>query len=131
MYVYYLINLLCNKHFKMIIIYDGQCLFCTKTVSYLKKETRKNITPPELYNSREKAARQLLHKFDVPFVNYNTIYCINMGKVFIKSRAVFAILQITRFPIRLLTFFKVFPISFTDKVYDFIAKNRYRISKVF
>jgi predicted DCC family thiol-disulfide oxidoreductase YuxK len=82
-----------------------------------------------VYDLRTREARSILKNREVDFVNMNTIYCITQDEVLNKSRAVFAIFSNAKSGYRFFSFFRKLPVKLTDKVYDFVARHRYSISK--
>ena len=111
----------------MIVIYDSKCGFCTAFTSFVNRNTRKG-KDLELLDLRSAEGRAALKAKQVHFVTLNTIYCID-GSVYKKSAAIFRILRRLKLPFALLFAFSILPVSFTDKVYDFVAKRRYWISE--
>ncbi|MBA3829034.1 MAG: DUF393 domain-containing protein [Taibaiella sp.] len=113
----------------MQILYDSKCDFCSAFILRIPSfDLRDNEVL--LYDLRTKEARNILKKRNVNFVNLNTIYCITPEKVMNKSKAVFAIFSRARSNYKYLSFFGKLPVTFTDCIYDFVAKNRYSISKI-
>lgn len=112
----------------MQILYDSKCDFCTAFIS--KLPLLKINTEVSVYDLRTREARSILKSRDVDFVNMNTIYCVTEDEVLNKSSAVFTIFSNARSGYRYFSFFKRLPVKLTDKMYDFIAKHRYSISKV-
>lgn len=88
-------------------------------------------TDAGLYDLRSREARQLLRDRDITFVTMNTIYCIDGDVVAKKSTAIFRIFRTARRPYRYLSLLRMLPVKFTDYCYDFVAKHRYTISKIF
>lgn len=109
----------------MIILYDSKCAFCNAVIHFFERK----IAPGKLegkHDLRTVEARQLLKEQQVSFIKLNTIYVIDK-QVYLKSAAIFRIIRRLVFPFRLLYVFSVFPVSFSNKIYDFIAAHRYRI----
>ena len=48
------------------------------------------------------------------------------GTLFFKSEAIFKILNYLNFPFELFKVFRLFPTSWNDRLYDWVAKNRNR-----
>jgi len=105
-----------------VIIYDGQCRFCTHFASWSKmKYPDINIIPV-----KTKEARSILKTFGVQFVSLQTIYFITQNKVYTKSTAVFHVLKNIHYPWKLIALFRVLPTRITDLFYDLFAKYRHR-----
>jgi predicted DCC family thiol-disulfide oxidoreductase YuxK len=56
----------------------------------------------------------------------DSILVIHKNKVFMKSEAALLISSFLPFPWRLITVGKIFPVSFSNVIYDWIARNRYK-----
>ena len=112
----------------MTILYDSKCDFCLSFIALYEKYRRHSVTYAK-FDLRTKEARALLKSRQINFVNLNTIYLVD-EKVSIKSTAVLKILWKTKWPVRLLYVLHILPVRFTDAVYEFVAKNRYRLSKM-
>ena len=107
------------------ILYDSKCKFCSASVSYfLSKNLSKNLLALPIQN---KEARTILRKNEITFVKLNTIYFVEKNCVYVKSLAIFKIISYLKFPIRFINVFSIFPIPFTDIIYDWVAKNRHKI----
>ncbi|WP_073179562.1 thiol-disulfide oxidoreductase DCC family protein [Cruoricaptor ignavus] len=112
----------------MNIIYDDKCGFCTKFSEWCVRSNNKFITLPV----RSKEARQILRARGIQFIDLQTIYFVNGGRVFNRSQAVFNIFKNFKFPYYFISFGLLLPISITDYLYKIVAKNRYIISsKIF
>lgn len=55
-----------------------------------------------------------------------SILLIENGKIFEKSEAALRIAGKLRFPWNLATAFGILPLRWRDKIYDYIAENRYK-----
>jgi predicted DCC family thiol-disulfide oxidoreductase YuxK len=73
-------------------------------------------------------AKLELKKYGVQFINKNTIYYLAREKVFTKSHAIFQIALQETYPFKILSLGRFLPKSFTDRIYDWVAKNRYRLN---
>ena len=56
----------------------------------------------------------------------DTIFVWDAGRLLDRSEAVLAICRNLRWPWRALVVLRVVPRGFRDRVYDFVARNRYR-----
>jgi predicted DCC family thiol-disulfide oxidoreductase YuxK len=75
--------------------------------------------------------RNLFEKkgWDTP--DLSTFYFLNEQRLFEKSSAALELSKFLRYPYRLLICLKIVPRKLRDKIYDFIAARRTRISKGF
>jgi len=113
----------------MIILYDSKCDFCVWFIRLVDKKIKKDIHVGK-YDLRTVEARQFLRQKNINFINLNTIYLIE-NEVYVKSRAVLKIIRKMQMPYSMLYSFGILPVKVTDALYDFVARNRYRISRLF
>jgi predicted DCC family thiol-disulfide oxidoreductase YuxK len=113
----------------MIVLYDSHCGFCVSFVRFFEGRI-KDDQDYKKHDLRTREARAVLREKEVAIVNLNTIYLVDNG-VHMKSRAVFRILRHARFPYNLAFGLSMLPAPLTDIGYDFIARNRYKISRFF
>ncbi|MCS6818431.1 MAG: DCC1-like thiol-disulfide oxidoreductase family protein, partial [Chitinophagales bacterium] len=71
-------------------------------------------------------ASRLLRGSTVLQPEYDSVILIEDGKVFLKSEAALRIARNLSFPWKLLILFRIIPLPLRDKIYDFIARNRYK-----
>jgi predicted DCC family thiol-disulfide oxidoreductase YuxK len=107
---------------RIIVFYDGVCALCNHSVKWLISADKKRKlkyaplqgeTAKKLIDSN---SRESLH----------SIVLFTGGKIYQRSEAFFEIVKIIGGIHRLWLIFSVFPISWTNMVYDFVARNRYR-----
>lgn len=107
-----------------IILFDGVCNFCNYWVNFILDRDSKNQFKFAALQSEK--GRELLDKFKLPKDDFDSFILISQNKVSIKSTAVFEITkQLNGWP-KLFLPFRFLPRSFTDFVYDLVAKNRYK-----
>jgi predicted DCC family thiol-disulfide oxidoreductase YuxK len=112
-----------------IIFYDGDCGFCNQSVQIvLKFQKDQSIYFSAIQSSFSNEFFEN-HKWEKP--DLSTVYFYENGKFYEKSDAGLRITKNLKFPISLLQYFWVVPQFVRDKIYDFIAKRRHRLSKGF
>ena len=109
------------------VLYDGECNFCIYIVKLIKNIKNNNIDLFIPIQSREAKALLRFHK--ERFIDLNTIYFIYHNKIYKKSTAAFKIIALLPFPWKILSWFRIFPVSWTDRLYSFIACYRHKIIK--
>lgn len=119
------IELNIKQPIQSIIIYDGDCNFCISIIKFVRKRDNKKVLL--FIHIQEKEGRLILRKHNENFINLQTVYFIHSGQMYKKSTAIFKIFSLLPFPWKIISLFKIFPISFTDFMYNFIAKYRYRL----
>ncbi len=105
-----------------LIIYDGVCNFCSAGITFMLKwdRHRKFTCIPAQSHAAEKLFKQ--H----PPGRVASIVLIYKGNCLIKSTAILRILYELGYPWRIFYIFKFVPLKWRDRLYDFIAANRYR-----
>ena len=110
-----------------IVIFDGDCAFCNKSVMFiLKKDRTKTI---EVCSNQSEKGKLLLKEYQLSVDTNSTIIYIADGKAYYKSTAALTISKKLKGLYPLLYLFMIVPKFIRDGVYDFIAKHRKKIIK--
>ena len=109
---------------KAIVLYDGDCNFCNKWISFTKNKLQKIDISFIPFNAAEGV--KIIEKFQIK--NQNSVAYIHDDIVFFKSIAVLKICKQLKFPYNLLKFSKIIPAFLLDLAYDFIAKRRLKLT---
>ena len=107
-----------------IVLYDGECNFCNKWVSFSKSKLQNNEISFIAFDSIE--GREKIEKFQIK--NQNSVTYIQNDIVVFKSKAVLKICKQLKFPYNLLYFLTISPTFLLDFAYDFIAKRRLQLT---
>lgn len=107
------------------ILFDGSCGFCSYSVKFIQKRTKKNYIYIPL-ESDEGITIKNRYKID-PTID--SVILIKNGKAYIKSRAGLEIVRSLKRFWPLLYGFIIIPWFIRDYIYDFIARNRHKIIK--
>lgn len=108
-----------------IVLYDGSCLLCSSSVRFIIHRDAKGyfLFAPLHAPDVERHLRERLEGQQLP----DSLILLEAGKYYIKSRAALKIAQHLGFPWMLLAKIgMLFPIGFSDFLYDWIARNRYK-----
>jgi predicted DCC family thiol-disulfide oxidoreductase YuxK len=106
-----------------ILFYDGECYLCNGFVNWLiKRDKRKVFLFAPLQQS---TGIELRHKLGMA-EDINSVVLLSEGKYFLKSSVSFKIASRLGFPYSLLRVFSVLPKALRDRVYDWVAANRYK-----
>jgi predicted DCC family thiol-disulfide oxidoreductase YuxK len=105
-----------------IVFYDGACVLCNRTVSFLIKADRDQKLK---FAPLEGVTSKILN------INGSTdrepsVVFYNNGRLYYKSTAILNIIQELSFPWHLLLVFRIVPTSIRDYIYRVIGKNRYK-----
>jgi len=107
-----------------IVLFDGVCNLCNKTVRFIIRRDPK--AKFRFASVQSESGQLLLRQLSLPIDRYDSIVYICDDKFYLKSTAVLTILGKLGSGWQLLSFLKIFPLFLRDKVYDFIAKWRYK-----
>ena len=106
------------------VLYDGDCQFCSNLsnkISSLIEDSDILFFP---FNSSE--GRKLISKYEIKNVD-SVIYIDNQEKIFLRATALLTVCRFMKFPYNLFYIFNILPNYFLNLIYNFIAKNRYKI----
>ncbi|NVK65713.1 MAG: DUF393 domain-containing protein [Flavobacteriales bacterium] len=111
------------------VLYDGDCGFCNRSVAFILKHERDS----SIYFAAIQSSftQELFKKNGWEAPNLSTFYLIRDDIKFERSSAAFEVLKNLKAPYRWLRIFRFLPRSFTNWMYDQVAKRRQRISKGF
>lgn len=113
------------QHEQHIILFDGVCNLCNGVVQFVIKNDRRKIFH---FASLQSAAGQKILA-DAGFLNHNmqSFVYVKGRRVYVKSDAALQVARQLGFPFKILWLFIALPKFIRDSLYDFIAKNRYRL----
>jgi predicted DCC family thiol-disulfide oxidoreductase YuxK len=108
-----------------IILFDGVCNFCNRTVNIILKfdqDVHFQFAP-----SQSTAGINILHQFKLDQKASASVILIDNEKVYTKTDAVIQIATHLKGWPRLFSFIKFIPRPICDFAYDLVAKNRYAL----
>jgi predicted DCC family thiol-disulfide oxidoreductase YuxK len=110
---------------KTIVLFDGVCNLCNGLIQFLiPRDTKKNLIFAPLQSDFSKEKLKMESSIDPELMN--TVVVISNGKIFQKYRAIIEIFSKLSFPWFLLTIGRLLPIFIGNKIYDYVAANRYK-----
>lgn len=109
-----------------IILFDGECNFCSFWVKFIIKRDRKDAF--RFASLQSEVGKQFLTKFNIS-KNIDTVVFIQNNHAYIKSTAALTILKTLGGLWSMWYVFVLFPRFFRDFFYDLIAKYRYLFFK--
>ena len=108
-----------------LVVFDGVCKFCHFWSRFIIRfDTRQRI---KLATVQSPEGVALFAHYNLPNSEIESVYYFTNGHVFEKSTAVFEIIKQLPWPWRPLLIFLLIPRPIRDPLYDFIARNRYRV----
>ena len=113
-----------ERNQKPIILFDGVCNLCNRSVQFiLKKDKRKKFLFATLQGTK---GREILQKFSLPANYLNSFILADGEKIYTKSTAALRMLKILGRGWNLFYMFIIIPPFIRDTVYNMIAKYRYK-----
>ncbi|WP_299779577.1 thiol-disulfide oxidoreductase DCC family protein [uncultured Formosa sp.] len=108
-----------------LVLFDGVCNLCDHSVQFIIKHDKKNIF--RFTTLQGKTASPIIESFKIDTEKTDSILLYTSDKtLYTKSSAALRIALQLSFPINLLALFLIVPKCIRDRVYDYIAKNRYQ-----
>ena len=106
-----------------IILFDGVCNLCNDTVNFIMKRDRKKQF--RFVALQSEAGKFLKEKFDIPS-STDSVILIFQNQIVTESDAAIKIAWLLPFPWKLAVVFNFIPKKIRDKMYRWVAKNRYK-----
>jgi predicted DCC family thiol-disulfide oxidoreductase YuxK len=108
---------------KPAILFDGYCNLCNGTVDFLLKHDKKKQF--SFIPLQSDAGKLIVHKYQIPSET-DSVLLIKSNRVYFESDAALEIARMLNFPWNLASCTKFIPKQIRDKIYNWVAKNRYR-----
>jgi predicted DCC family thiol-disulfide oxidoreductase YuxK len=106
-----------------IIIFDGVCNFCSRTVQFVLRNDRRAMFRFAPVQSAVGSA--LLSKHGLDPTDVETFLLVRGDAAFVRSEAALEIAKGLGLPWSLLAVFRLLPVAWRDAAYDVVARNRY------
>jgi predicted DCC family thiol-disulfide oxidoreductase YuxK len=107
-----------------ILLVDGVCNLCNALVRFIvRRDPRGTIRYASL---QSETAQTLLQKHGAPDSNLDTVVLLESDRVFVRSTAVLHVFRHLTYPWPLLFALMVIPRSWRDRIYDAVARRRYK-----
>jgi len=108
-----------------IVLYDGVCKLCNGWVNFLLRyDKTRSVRLAAVQTSKGKA---LLEAAGMSPDEINTIVLLDRGQVYLRAEAIFRVMKEMPWPWRAFSVLRFFPKFISDRCYNLIAKNRYRL----
>lgn len=109
---------------KNIILYDGYCKLCNASLKFILKRDKQKVF--QYYPIQSPEAELLLTRRFTDESIPDSVILLSGRELYIKSEAFLKILPHLGKGYNLLKVFKIIPLKLRDKIYDWIAINRYK-----
>lgn len=108
-----------------LILFDGVCVMCSGFVAFvIKRDPRARF---RFVAAQTPLGQSLLSRLGLSTTDFESSILIEDGRAWFKSGAFFAILRHLPRPWPWLTVLRLLPLALTDRVYNLIADDRYRL----
>ena len=107
------------KHFKKIIVFDGECLICNRFYKWVLRNDKKNVFMFTNIQSKFYSENSNIDK------SKDSIIVIRNNKILYESDAINYIFKKTKTQSFLRFILSIFPRFISNSIYRTIAKNRY------
>ena len=110
---------------KKIILFDGVCNLCNQAVLFIINRDTKDVF--RFIALQSPLGIEICKYIDVDPTKMDSIILYEPGAAYnYKSEAALKIASHLGFPYSLSAIFKVIPVGIRNRIYDYIAKNRYQ-----
>ena len=114
-----------SNDLKKIILFDGVCNLCSKSVNFIIKYDKADHFRFASIQSKE--GKKIIKKYLIDINKNDSIVLIANERISYRSNAVFTILFYLKTIWRILLIFSVLPSPIRDLFYKVIAKSRYKV----
>lgn len=108
---------------KYIILFDGECNLCHSVVQKIIVYDNKDVFRFLAQNSEK--GQFIYQKYGLSSTDESIILISPEGIIQKKSAAVFAIAKVLGGRFKWIQYFRIFPTSLGDYMYDYVARKRY------
>lgn len=110
---------------KPIVIFDGVCAFCNRSVNFIIKRDPKAVFLFAPMQSQ--AAQDLMHRYHIADISNDTFILIKNNRYLLRTDAALEITKDLTGHWYLLRIFIFLPKGFRDWFYNLFAQNRYKL----
>jgi predicted DCC family thiol-disulfide oxidoreductase YuxK len=108
-----------------IILFDGVCNLCNGAVQFVIRHDKKNVFRFAALQSE--TGITLSKKYNIPIDRMDTFVVIKNNKCYTRSNAALEVANILGGFWAILYILVIIPPAIRDTIYDWVAKNRYRM----
>ena len=107
---------------KGIILFDGVCNFCDASVQFIMKHDSQQFF--QFASLQSEAGQELVERYNLQQID--SVIVIKNEKAYVKSAAAIEIVKHFNGLWKIFIVSKVIPPKVRDRIYEYIAKNRYK-----
>jgi len=108
-----------------LLIFDGVCELCNASVNFIiKRDKRKKFVFSPM---QSQFALKTMEDYQIPGLANDTFILIKNGDIYLRSDAALEIARELNGLWFVFYAFKILPRALRDPLYDFIARNRYKL----
>src|SRR5262245_7973528 len=107
-----------------VMVYDGACNLCHGWVRFALKRDRKERL--RFLAAQSPLGQEFLKRNRLPEQNFESFYLVEDAVILHKSHGFLSMLQYLRWPWPWVAVFSLLPARMLDRLYDWIAQNRFR-----
>jgi predicted DCC family thiol-disulfide oxidoreductase YuxK len=108
-----------------IVVFDGHCVMCSRFAQFILRHDRKQML--RLLPAQTPLGFALYRHYGLDPLDYETNILIEDGLAFFKSTGSIRIFERLGFPWSLASIFRLLPFPLREHLYDWIARNRFRL----
>jgi len=108
-----------------VIVYDGDCIFCSRSMAWVARHDDMNLV--RFTPCTSPLGRQLMDERGIDPADPSTFLLILEGQGYVRSDAMLRVVALLDRPARMLGVMRLVPRPLRDAVYDTVARNRRRI----
>lgn len=113
-----------NIPYQPLLLFDGICNLCNTSINYIIKRDKRQLF--KFASLQSDAAKQVLLQFNEKKYSIDSIILIYNNSIYYKSSAILKLLSIMGGIYSVSAIGYIIPKKLRDKLYDYIAKNRYK-----
>jgi len=107
-----------------IIIFDGNCVLCTGFARFILKYDKRGSF--RLMAGQSPTGQALYRHLELDPGDFGTNILLDQGQAWFKSRGTIRMFQLLGFPWNLAVVLRIVPTSLLDRLYDLVARNRFK-----
>ena len=110
---------------RALIVYDGVCVLCSGAMRAIA--ARDHTGHFQFASAQSPLGKALFEHYGLDPLEFETVLLLSQGRAFAKLDMAVEVARVLGGPWHLFDVFRPLPRTLQDRVYDLIAKNRYRL----